>query len=142
MSSSTASLPVGERVAAALRSAAGKHVLFFGVGGGNDANSTMMVQLQLARDYGFAPGRISVLAMLPDLLLYRGFEPGPHPDVLRFTPHATRHHQNLKKMSTFPDPLLVLLHEQHPPRFSPFESNCLVLLRQVELQGFPVRVLP
>ena len=80
---------VGARVAAALRSAAGKHVLFFGVGGGNDANSTMMVQLQLARDYGFAPGRISVLAMLPDLLLYRGFEPGPHPDVLRFTPHAT-----------------------------------------------------
>ena len=56
---------VGARVAAALRSAAGKHVLFFGVGGGNDANSTMMVQLQLARDYGFAPGRISVLAMLP-----------------------------------------------------------------------------
>ena len=69
---------VGARVAAALRSAAGKHVLFFGVGGGNDANSTMMVQLQLARDYSFAPGRISVLAMLPDLLLYRGFEPGPH----------------------------------------------------------------
>ena len=123
MSSTTASLPVGERVAAALRSAAGKHVLFFGVGGGNDANSTMMVQLQLARDYGFAPGRISVLAMLPDLLLYRGFEPGPHPDVLRFTPHATRHHQNHKKMSTFPDPLL----EEHKALFGVEQVYGLVM---------------
>ena len=114
---------VGARVAAALRSAAGKHVLFFGVGGGNDANSTMMVQLQLARDYGFAPGRISVLAMLPDLLLYRGFEPGPHPDVLKFTPRATRHHLNGKQMSSFPDPLL----EEHKALFGVEQVYGLVM---------------
>ncbi|TSC57578.1 MAG: Uncharacterized protein Greene041619_1094 [Candidatus Peregrinibacteria bacterium Greene0416_19] len=87
-----------------------KHPLVLGVGGGNDAVSTLLLQKQLQRDFDFHPERVSVMAVLPDCLDYHYAEPTPHPLIHEITPHTQRSVQG-KLMTQFPERVLAQFAE-------------------------------
>src|SRR5438067_2204476 len=100
----------GERAAGLQRRIAGKlagahSALLLGVGGGNDSVTTLLARSQLAGDYGFAPARTVVAAMLPDILDYHEVAPAAAPRVWRVLPESRRSLQGLP-IRAFPEPLL------------------------------------
>ena len=87
-----------------LRSA--HHALLIGVGGGNDSITTLLLREQLRRDYGFAPERLDVAAMMPDFLEYRRYDPTEwHERIWRVRPDSERWFQGTRVLG-FPEPLL------------------------------------
>lgn len=99
-----------ERLGDKLRSAS--NVLLFGVGGGNDSISALMVKLQLEKDFGLTPARVTVAAMLPDVLQYRGLAATSHPLASEITASSERWVGG-RQISAFPEPLLA----EHKDRF-------------------------
>ena len=67
-----------------------RRAMLLGVGGGNDAVSTLFLRAQLARDFGFGPERLDVCAVLPDVLGYTGAQATRHPLAVEITPQARR----------------------------------------------------
>lgn len=85
--------------------AAARNVLIVGVGGGNDAISSLLLRFQLSRDFEFNPEHIAVGAMLPDVLTYRDFGPAIVPGVSEILPETTRY-AGEKLLKAFPEPVL------------------------------------
>jgi hypothetical protein len=82
-----------------------KNPLVLAVGGGNDSVSTLLIQKQLQKSFGYQPKKINVVAMLPDCLDYEGTSPTEHPLVHIITENSQRYVQG-KLMPQFPERIL------------------------------------
>lgn len=82
-----------------------KKVLVLAVGGGNDSVSTLLLQLQLNKSFGYAPEIIDIVAVLPDCLDYQNLTPTAHSLVGIINDHTTRSVQGYV-MSAFPERIL------------------------------------
>lgn len=83
-----------------------KNVLVLAVGGGNDSVSTLLLQLQLNKSFGYSPEKIDVCCVLPDCLNYENAEQTDI-DLLFKIKKDTKRFVNGKEMKAFPEPLLV-----------------------------------
>ncbi|MFC1616513.1 DUF1152 domain-containing protein [Patescibacteria group bacterium] len=79
--------------------------LILGVGGGNDSVSTLFLKAQLERDFGLAPDRFSIMAVLPDCLDYSGTITVSHPLIHEIGPESSRS-VNGKPLKQFPERVL------------------------------------
>ena len=82
-----------------------KNPLVLAVGGGNDSVSTLLIQKQLQKTFGYYPDKINVVAMLPDCLDYVGHINTEHPLVKIITENSQRYVQG-KPMTAFPERIL------------------------------------
>lgn len=80
-------------------------VLVIAVGGGNDSVSTLMLQLQLNKKFGYRPNHIDIVAVLPDVLDYSGMIETQHPLISIITPETQRSVQG-KAITAFPEKVL------------------------------------
>lgn len=83
-----------------------KKVLVLAVGGGNDSVSTLLLQLQLHKKFGYHPDFIDIVAVLPDCLDYQNINPTSHPLVGIISDNSTRSVQGYV-MNAFPERILV-----------------------------------
>lgn len=81
--------------------------LILAVGGGNDSVSTLLLQKQLEKDFGYVPKNISIVAVLPDCLDYQNLEESHYNNSLIsiINTNTTRSVQG-KVMKAFPEPIL------------------------------------
>lgn len=82
-----------------------KKVLVLAVGGGNDSVSTLMLQLQLNKKFGYTPELIDIVAVLPDCLDYQDLSPTKHKLVGLINENTTRSVQG-KIINAFPERIL------------------------------------
>jgi len=82
-----------------------KNPLILAVGGGNDSVSTILIQKQLQKSFGYYPQKINVVAMLPDCLDYENISPTDHPLVGIINENTQRYVQG-KLMAEFPERIL------------------------------------
>lgn len=82
-----------------------KNVLVLAVGGGNDSVSTLLLQLQLHKKFGYSPNSIDIVAVLPDCLDYQNLTPTNHPVVGLISESTTRSVQGYE-MKAFPERIL------------------------------------
>lgn len=82
-----------------------KKVLVLAVGGGNDSVSTLLLQLQLNKKFGYQPEVIDIVAVLPDCLDYQNLQPTSHPLVGLINEQTTRSVQGYV-MNAFPERIL------------------------------------
>ena len=82
-----------------------KKVLVLAVGGGNDSVSTVLLQMQLSKSFGYRPDHIDIVAMLPDCLIYSQMIQTPHERVFEITEHSQRKVGD-KVISAFPERIL------------------------------------
>lgn len=85
--------------------ATAKSALLFGVGGGNDSVTALLLREQLRLHYGFAPERLDIAAMMPDALEYRNYDATGHERAWRLRPDSERWVQGTR-VTGFPEPLL------------------------------------
>lgn len=83
-----------------------KNVLVLAVGGGNDSVSTLLLQLQLNKSFGYSPEKIDICCVLPDCLDYEDLEKTNHRLLFKIK-ETTKRFVNGKEMKAFPEPLLV-----------------------------------
>lgn len=96
-----------ERIARKLQNAS--NILIFGVGGGNDSFTALLMKAQLERDYLLKAKSVTVVAMLPDVLAYYGLSPTVHPLVGEITSKTERclpPELGGKRIRAFPEPVL------------------------------------
>lgn len=89
-----------------------KKVLVLAVGGGNDSVSTLLLQMQLNKSFGYAPEHIDIVAMLPDCLIYEGMPATAYDRVYEITPQSQRK-VGEKVISAFPERVL----SEHKSKF-------------------------
>lgn len=82
-----------------------KRPLVLAVGGGNDSVSTLFLQTQLVRDYGYSPESMTIVAMLPDCLDYQHLLPTTHRLIGEITHETTRSVQG-RSIVPFPEKTL------------------------------------
>lgn len=82
-----------------------KNVLVLAVGGGNDSVSTLLLQLQLNKKFGYQPEKIDIVAVLPDCLDYHNLIPTEHPLVDIINTNTSRSVQGYV-MNAFPERIL------------------------------------
>ena len=82
-----------------------KKVLVLAVGGGNDSVSTLLLQLQLNKKFGYSPDTIDIVAVLPDCLDYQNLTPTSHPLIGIINESTTRSVQGYV-MNAFPERIL------------------------------------
>jgi hypothetical protein len=82
-----------------------KKVLVLAVGGGNDSVSTLLLQLQLQKTFGYSPDKIDVVAVLPDCLDYSGMYSTDNEMVSIISSESQRHISG-KKIKAFPERIL------------------------------------
>lgn len=82
-----------------------KNPLVIAVGGGNDSVSTLLIQKQLQKTFGYNPDKITIVAMLPDCLEYVNTEETSNPLVTIITENTQRYVQG-KLMNAFPERIL------------------------------------
>lgn len=82
-----------------------KNVLVLAVGGGNDSVSTLLLQLQLNKSFGYQPDNIDICCVLPDCLEYKNLE-STDIELLFKIKDDTKRFVNEKEMKAFPEPLL------------------------------------
>lgn len=82
-----------------------KNVLVLAVGGGNDSVSTLLLQLQLHKKFGYCPNNIDIVAVLPDCLDYQNLTQTSHPLVGLINESTTRSVQGYE-MKAFPERIL------------------------------------
>ncbi len=82
-----------------------KKSLVIAVGGGNDSVSTLLLQLQLNKQFNYNPDSIDILAVLPDCVQYFNME-NLYSDILfKITPDSERFIDG-KKIDAFPEVIL------------------------------------
>lgn len=82
-----------------------KNVLVLAVGGGNDSVSTLLLQLQLNKKFGYSPEHIDIVAVLPDCLDYHNLTPTEHPLIDIININTSRSVQGYI-MNAFPERIL------------------------------------
>lgn len=82
-----------------------KNPLVIAVGGGNDSVSTLLIQKQLQKTFGYNPDKITIVAMLPDCLEYVNTKKTGNPLVTIITENTQRYVQG-KLMNAFPERIL------------------------------------
>lgn len=82
-----------------------KNVLVLAVGGGNDSVSTLLLQLQLHKMFGYCPDNIDIVAVLPDCLDYQNLTSTSHPLVGLINETTTRSVQGYV-INAFPERIL------------------------------------
>ena len=82
-----------------------KKVLVLAVGGGNDSVSTLLLQLQLNKKFGYSPDTIDIVAVLPDCLDYQNLTPTSHCLIGIINESTTRSVQGYV-MNAFPERIL------------------------------------
>lgn len=82
-----------------------KKTLVLAVGGGNDSVSTLLLQLQLQKDFGYNPDHIDIAAVLPDCLQYENMESTNIELCSTITPNSIRKIKH-KELSAFPERIL------------------------------------
>jgi hypothetical protein len=82
-----------------------KKVLVLAVGGGNDSVSTLLLQLQLNKTFGYNPKNIDIVAVLPDCLEYQQMKKTNHSLVSLITNNSTRSIGN-NIINAFPERIL------------------------------------
>jgi hypothetical protein len=82
-----------------------KKVLVLAVGGGNDSVSTLLLQLQLNKTFGYNPEQIDIVAVLPDCLEYDNIINTNHSLVSIITKVSIRSIDN-KIINAFPERIL------------------------------------
>jgi len=80
-------------------------VLVLAVGGGNDSVSTLLLQLQLQKDFNYNPEHIDIVAVLPDCLDYANMVETPVDLVSLITPDSIRMIGD-KQLNAFPERIL------------------------------------
>jgi hypothetical protein len=82
-----------------------KKVLVLAVGGGNDSVSTLLLQQQLNRTFGYCPEQIDIVAVLPDCLDYHNLTNTKHP-LLSIINNETTRSIGDKMINAFPERIL------------------------------------
>ena len=82
-----------------------KKVLVLAVGGGNDSISTLLLQKQLNKTFGYKPEHIDIVAVLPDCLTYNNMTKTNHPLISIINNNTTRSVEG-KLINAFPERIL------------------------------------
>jgi hypothetical protein len=82
-----------------------KNPLVLAVGGGNDSVSTLLIQKQLQKTFGYCPNKINIVAMLPDCLEYENLITTENSLVGIINENTQRYVQG-KLMTAFPERIL------------------------------------
>lgn len=82
-----------------------KNVLILAVGGGNDSVSTLLLQLQLNKKFGYNPDLIDIVAVLPDCLDYHDLDSTKHKLIFKIN-DKTKRSVNGKEINAFPERIL------------------------------------
>lgn len=82
-----------------------KKVLVLAVGGGNDSVSTLLLQLQLNKTFGYSPDLIDIVAVLPDCLDYHNLDNTKHELIFKIN-DKTKRSVNGKEINAFPERIL------------------------------------
>lgn len=82
-----------------------KKALVLAVGGGNDSVSTVLLQLELNKQFHYKPEHIDIVAVLPDCLEYSNLLKTKHNLISKITENSKRLVGN-KEISSFPERVL------------------------------------
>lgn len=82
-----------------------KKALVLAVGGGNDSVSTVLLQLELNKQFHYKPEHIDIVAVLPDCLEYYNLLKTKHNLISKITENSKRFVGN-KEINSFPERVL------------------------------------
>lgn len=82
-----------------------KKALVLAVGGGNDSVSTVLLQLELNKQFNYKPEHIDIVAVLPDCLEYYNLLKTKHSLISKITENSKRFVGN-KEINSFPERVL------------------------------------